>query len=284
MYKKRWFFGLTMPALIVFGLIIFVPTVLGIILSFTDWQIGNKMFEDGWTGFNNYKAAFQDGAFVESIGYTAVFTLVCLVLVNIIGFMFALCLVKAFRGKNFFRGAFFIPNMIGGLVLGYLWKEMFNKLFTDVFNIDSLLLHNRWTAMVAMAMVVAWQMSGYVMIIYIAALQNIDQTLMEASKIEGAGIFRRFRSVTLPGIMPAITVAMFLVLSNSFKLFDQNLSLTNGENGTELLALNTFHSAYNPAIMQTFGIAQAKAVIFTILVSSIALSQVVITKKMEVNA
>lgn len=284
MYKKRWFFAFTLPAIFIFGVVIFLPTLLGIILSFTDWQLGNQMFKDGWVGFANYKTAFNDGTFTASIGYTSLFTLVTVIVVNIIGFGLATLLVKSFKGKNFFRGVFFVPNLIGGLVLGYLWKQIFDMAFTALFKTESMRVASRTSAMFAMAIVVAWQMAGYVMLIYIAALQNIDQSLKEASQIEGASKWKQFTSVILPGVMPAITVALFLVLSNSFKMFDQNLSLTEGDKGTDLLSLNIYFSAYNTSFRHTFGIAQSKAVIFTLLVSALALSQVTITKKMEVNA
>lgn len=283
MYSKKWFFSLIAPALIIFTIVMVIPTLLGIILSFTDWKTGQNLFEGGWIGFVNYKQAFADGRFVTSIWYTTVFTIVCVILVNVIGFSLALLLNKAFRGRNIFRSAFFIPNLIGGLILGYLWRLIFDNIFIQIFGGESIRLSSQFGAMFAIAIVVAWQMSGYVMLIYLAALQNVNKSLLEAAKIEGSGFWKRFLHVTLPAVIPAITVAVFLVLSGSFKLFDQNISLTEGENNSGLLSFNIYSSAFNPSYTQTFGIAQAKAFFFTIMVSAIALVQVYTTKRLEIE-
>ncbi|UVD81901.1 sugar ABC transporter permease [Mycoplasma iguanae] len=283
MYKKRWFFSLVAPSLTVFSIVMLIPTVMGIILSFTDWQKGKELYDNGWVGFANYHKAFQDGVFGTSIWFTFVFSIVCLILVNLIGFTIALMLNKAFYGKNLFRSVFFIPNLIGGLILGYLWQLIFDRVFIEIFGGESLRLKSQMGGMFAMAIVFAWQMSGYVMIIYLAALQSVDKNLSEASKIEGANRFRIFKNVTLPAVMPAITVSVFLVLSGSFKMFDQNLALTDGTNNTGLLSFDIYSTAFNPAYLGTYGIAQSKSFIFTLLVSAIAISQVYISKKFEVQ-
>ncbi|MDQ0513839.1 raffinose/stachyose/melibiose transport system permease protein [Mycoplasmoides fastidiosum] len=283
MYSKKWFLTLVAPSFIVFSIVMLVPTLMGILLSFTDWKQGEDMFASGWIGFANYRAAFNNGGFINAIWYTFVFTIFCVVIINLIGFGLALLLNKAFRGRNLFRSAFFVPNLIGGLILGYLWRLIFDQIFVSIFGGSSLRLESQFGAMIAMALVVSWQSAGYVMIIYIAALQNVNKSLDEASRIEGAGIMRRFYSVTLPAVAPAITVAVFLVLSGSFKLFDQNLALTEGANNSGLLAYDIYGTAFIPSYTQTYGVAQAKSVIFTILVSMIALMQVYFSKKMEVQ-
>ena len=289
MYSRKWFWFLISPALLIFTLIIVLPTFLGILLSFTNWKAGEAMFQGGWIGFSNYSQSFKNGSFVSSIGYTSVFTLLSLLLVNIVGFLFALLLTQSFKGRNFFRGVFFLPNLIGGLVLGYLWKQIFNLVFTRLLDIPSMITgeSSRWVALFAMTIVITWQMSGYIMVIYVAALQNIPKHLKEVSEIEGASIWKKFTNVTLPSIMPAVTVSLFLVLSNSFKMFDLNLSLLDGwGHDRNLLALDIYKTAFSqdPLFRQTFGIAQAKSVIFTMLVSTISISQVVLTRRFEVDS
>ncbi|WP_245578676.1 carbohydrate ABC transporter permease [Mycoplasmopsis cricetuli] len=273
---------MVLPAVIIFSIVLVIPIILGILLSFTDWISGQLIFEGKWIGFNNYQIALKDSRFIGSIWYTFVFSITCLILVNLFGFSFAYILNKKIKGKNFFRGVFFIPNMIGGLILGYLWRLMFDKVLDSIFG-HSLRFGNRWEAMLAMAIVFTWQMAGYVMVVYIAALQNINKSVQEAAKIEGAGLVKSFFNVTLPSIMPAITIVLFLIISRSFQMFDQNLALTNGDNNTSLIAFDIYSAAYNSSYGQTLGIAQAKSFIFVIVVSAIAISQVYITKKFEVQ-
>lgn len=284
MYKKSWFWVLVLPALALFLIVIVIPSLTGAYLSFTNWRSGNP--NNPWVGLDNYKVAIDNGNFTSSISYTLVFTIVSVIFVNLIGFIFAYLLTMPFKGKNFFRGVFFLPNLIGGLVLGYLWQQLFDYLLPHMFGGESLRIKNRWTAMIAMSMVLTWQMSGYVMVIYVAALQNVSKVLKEVAAIEGSSLLRKFFSVTLPAVMPAITVSLFLTLSNSFKMFDLNLSLTDGfGNNRDLLAKDIYETAFgSPLKRQTFGIAQSKAVIFTLLVSSIAITQVVISKRFEVDS
>ncbi|WP_033161314.1 carbohydrate ABC transporter permease [[Mycoplasma] collis] len=283
MYSKKYFLIMVLPALIIFTIVLIVPITLGFLLSFTNWFKEQLIFEGKWIGFNNYKIAVTDPQFIDSIWYTAAFSFLCLIFVNLFGFTFAYALSKKIYAKNIFRGIFFLPNMVGGLILGYLWQIIFDNVLNQIFG-HSLRFGNRWEAMVAMAIVFTWQMAGYVMIIYIAALQNINKSLSEAAKIEGSGVFRHFFSVVLPSIMPAITVVLFLIISRSFQMFDQNLALTNGDNNTSLLAFNIYSSAYVQAYKQNFGIAQAKSFIFVILVAGISLTQVYISKKFEVQS
>ncbi|VEU59281.1 carbohydrate ABC transporter permease [Mesomycoplasma neurolyticum] len=271
-----------LPAIVIFTIVLIVPITLGFLLSFTNWFKEQLMFEGKWIGFNNYKIALTDQKFISSIWYTAGFSVLCLIFVNLFGFGFAYALNKKIHGKNIFRGIFFLPNMVGGLILGYLWQIIFDRVLNEIFG-HSLRFGTRLEAMFAMAIVFTWQMAGYVMIIYIAALQNINKFLSEAARIEGCGPFKHFFSVVLPAIMPAITVVLFLIISRSFQMFDQNLALTNGDRDTGLLAYNIYASAYVQAYKQNFGIAQAKSFIFVILVAIISVSQVYISKKFEVQ-
>ncbi|MGY6172370.1 carbohydrate ABC transporter permease [Candidatus Mycoplasma pogonae] len=284
MYNKKWFFILLLPSLFVFTVVLLVPSILGIVLSFTDWKTGEEMFSSGWIGFWNYKAAFENGSFGESIGYTAVFGILSVIFVNVIGFGLAFALSRAFRGRNLFRSVFFIPNLIGGLILGYLWRLMFDEVFKAIFGGETLRLSGRWEAMLAMAIVFAWQMAGYVMLIYLAALQNVNKSLLEAAKIEGASKWRILRSVIIPSVMPAITISVFLSISGAFKMFDQNLALTDGHNNSKLISFDIYDAAFNPSLLQTLGIAQAKSFIFTILVAAIGITQVYIAKRFEVKS
>ena len=279
MVNKKTFLYFILPALAAFIIIILVPTLMGFHSSFKDWK-GGSSASAKYNGFENYSNAFHSDAFKKALWYTAIYAILSLVLVNVIGFGLAKLLTISFRGVTFFRAGFYLPNLIGGLVLGFIWQFIFGHVFQAMGFQD--LLTSRWKSMLGFVVVTSWQFSGYVMVIYIAALQNVPKDLIEAAKINGAKTFKVFRTVTLPQIMPAITVAVFIVLTNSFKQFDVNLSLTNGGNDTTMVALDIYRTAYGNA--SDLGLAQAKAIIFTVIISSIALTQVVLSKRMEIEA
>lgn len=278
--KKFWIFALPTMAAFTIGFI--VPFVYGIFLSFckfstvTDWK---------WVGFKNYTRIFVvngtvDTTFIHSIWYTALFTVVSVLIINIVSFAIAMALTKGIRGTNIFRTVFFLPNLIGGIVLSYVWLMIFNAILQ---NYSKTIISSEWSAFWGLIIVVCWQQIGYMMIIYIAGIQNIPGELIEAAKIDGASSWQLIRHVTLPMLMPTITICTFLTLTNGFKLFDQNLALTGGNPGklSQLLALNIYDTMYGTTGWQ--GVGQAKAVIFFILVALIALVQNKITTSKEVQ-
>ncbi|VEU59579.1 carbohydrate ABC transporter permease [Mesomycoplasma neurolyticum] len=284
MYSKKYFILLISPTLIIFTIVLIVPIILGILLSFTNWNQSQLMFDGEWIGFKNYKIALNDSRFINSIWYTTAFSLLSLIMVNILGFAFAYILNKKIFAKNLFRGIFFVPNMIGGLVLGYLWQLIFDRAIFSIFGSSPISsIASRWQALFAMSIIFTWQMAGYVMIIYLAALQNINKSLMEVAKIEGCKPVRRFFMVILPVILPAITIALFLVLNRSFKTFNINFALLGGREGTSLVSYDIYASAFVPSYNQTSAVAQAKSFIFLILVAFISVFQVYISKKFEVQ-
>ncbi|QZE12121.1 carbohydrate ABC transporter permease [Mycoplasma sp. Ms02] len=290
MYKKRYFFSLVLPALIIFAFVVAIPTILGFSYAFTDWDggVGKAL---NFVGFKNFGKIFEQSAtgrqpLTSTIVYTLVFSMASLVTINLFGFGLAYILNQKFiKGRNILRGAFFLPNLLSGLVLGYLWQKIFDygitSLFPDFLNGESIRTAGRWWGLFAMVIVYTWQMAGYVMVIYIAALQNVNKTLVEAAKIEGASRFKIFRSVILPSIVPAITISFFLVISGSFKMFDLNFAIAEDRAGFSFLAVDIYKTA---SVDRAYGLAQAKSVIFVILVSLISVTQVYITKKYEVKA
>ena len=221
-----------------------------------------------------------DTTFIHSIWYTALFTVVSVLIINIVSFAIAMALTKGIRGTNLFRTVFFLPNLIGGIVLSYVWLMIFNSILQ---NYSKTIVSSEWSAFWGLIAVVCWQQIGYMMIIYIAGIQNIPGELIEAAKIDGANRWQLLKSVILPMLMPTITICTFLTLTNGFKLFDQNLALTGGNPGkmSELLALNIYNTMYGTTGWQ--GVGQAKAVIFFIIVAIIALAQNKITTSKEVQ-
>lgn len=279
------YWGFVGPSLFAFSLVIIIPLILGIYYSFTDWNGISSTIN--WVGFENYIEAFSDTGFKQSFIFTAKFTVVAVLVINAIGFSLALLVTRESRISNLLRTIFFMPNLIGGLILGFIWQFIFVNVFNglgDVLGQTWLMgwLSNETTGFWGMVIIVAWQMAGYVMVIYVAGLQNVPPELNEAAKIDGANVLQRVRLITFPMIRPAFTVSLFLTLSNSFKLFDQNLALTNGGpgNATQMLALNIYQTAFS---YNKMSLAQAKAVIFFVLVAIITLVQVYVTKKGEVE-
>ncbi len=277
---KRWFPVFLLPTLLAFLIGFVIPFFMGLYLSFCQYStVENPTF----VGFANYLRVFTaDSQFWYSFGFTALFTLVSVLLVNVIAFAVALGLTRGIRGTNFFRTVFFMPNLIGGIVLGYIWKMILNYgVLIPLFGKD--LSYSTAYGFWGLVLVVAWQQIGYMMIIYISGLQSVPEELTEAAKIDGAGRWQTLRSVTLPMVMPSITICTFLTLTNSFKLFDQNLALTDGKpfRTTEMLAM-TIRNTYGTT-PKTHGTAQAMAVVFFLLVAAIALLQLRATREKEVQ-
>jgi len=288
--RRSWaIFMLPTAAAFVIGFV--WPFVQGIYLSFCSFITTG---DARWIGFGNYISAFRDRGFVYSFWYTALFALVSLVIINLLAFAVAYVLTQGIKGANLFRTVFFMPNLIGGIVLGYIWSILFDGVLRW-YN-TSILLETRY-GFWGLVILMCWQQVGYMMIIYIAGLQAVPEDMLEAARIDGAGSWQTLRRVTIPNLMPSITICTFLTLTNGFKLFDQNLALTGGapfrfETGadgtlstiktTEMLALNIYNTFYGQGSAAR-GTAQAKAVLFFILVATISIAQLRATRSKEVQ-
>ena len=275
---KKYFPVFLLPTVIAFCIAFIIPFVTGLYLSFCDFTtVSNAKF----VGFANYIKAFSSSQrFGQAFGFTTLFTIISIITVNIIAFTLAYLLTRKIKGTNFFRTVFFMPNLIGGIVLGYTWQSMINSILAKY---GTTLVADAKYGFIGLIILMNWQMIGYMMIIYIAGLQHVPTELIEASKIDGATKWQTLRHVTIPMVMPSITICLFLTLSNSFKLYDQNLALTSGApmHKTEMLALNIVNSFYGRSNFE--GVGQAKAVMFFIIVACIALSQLYYTRKREVE-
>ena len=252
---------------------------MGVYLSFCKFT---TVTDAKFIGFSNYLKIFTDASFVHALWYTALFTVVTVVLINVLAFAVALLLTKGFRGTNIFRTVFFMPNLIGGIILGYIWQLLLNGV---LLYMNRTLTYSSVYGFWGLVILMCWQQIGYMMIIYIAGLQNVPGDLLEAAAIDGATGAQALFRVKLPMVMPSITICTFLTLTNSFKLFDQNLSLTGGEpaKASQMLALNIYDTFYQRSGAQWKGIGQAKAVVFFLLVIVIALIQLYFTRRKEVQ-
>ncbi|MCR4580259.1 MAG: sugar ABC transporter permease [Treponema sp.] len=276
---KKYFPVFVLPTLIAFTVFFIVPFGMGIFLSFTKFKvITNVQF----VGFKNYIKAFTlNNEFLHALGFTSLFTIVSIITVNILAFSLALLLTNGIKGTNFFRSVFFMPNLIGGIVLGYIWNLLINGVLLHFFGED--ITFNAKYGFWGLVILTNWQLIGYMMVIYIAGLQNIPSDILEAASIDGASPLRTLFKIKIPMVMPSITICMFLTLTNSFKMFDQNLALTNGAPGTdtEMLALNIYKTFYGRSGFQ--GVGQAKAVIFFLIVALIAFIQLKLTNRKEIE-
>ena len=275
---KKYFPVFTGPTLIAFTIAFLAPLFIGLWLSFNSFT---TISDAEWVGFENYKQVFAGGqGFTSALIFTALVSIVSIITVNIGAFTLAYLLTRKLAGTNFFRTIFFMPNLIGGIVLGYTWQVMLNAILTKW---ETTLLVDWRFGFVGMVMLINWQLMGYMMIIYIAGLQNVPPELNEAALIDGANKWQSLRNVTLPMIAPSITICLFLTLSNTFKIYDQNLALTNGAplDQTEMAALNIVNTMYNRFGEE--GIGQAKAVVFSLIVGVIAFIQLRATRAKEVE-
>lgn len=277
---KRWSPLFVLPTLLAFTIGFIIPFFEGLYLSFCQFTtVKNAKF----TGFGNYKKIFSDLTFLSSFKFTVLFAVASIVLINVIAFALALLLTRKLKGTNIFRTIFFMPNLIGGIVLGYIWQILINCVLSIVG--QPLLALNSSAGYWGLIILMCWQQIGYMMIIYIAGLQNVSDDLLEAAQIDGATPWQTLWKVKLPMVMPSITICVFLTLTNSFKLFDQNLALTGGDPNhmTEMLALNIYQTFYARAGAQWKGLGQAKAVLFCLLVIVISVLQLRATRKREVQ-
>lgn len=274
---KKYFVVFALPTLIAFTIGFIIPFIMGIYLSFCNFTTIN---DAKFIGISNYVRVFSDGTFVHALWYTALFTIVSVLTINVIAFAIAMLLTKGIRGTNVFRTVFFMPNLIGGIVLGYIWQLILNGI---LLYFERTLTYSEMYGFWGLIILMNWQQIGYMMIIYIAGIQNIPGDLIEAAKIDGATDRQVLTKVTIPMVMPSITICTFLTLTNSFKLFDQNLALTAGapSDKSEMLALNIYSTFYGRNGWE--GVGQAKAVIFFILVALIAIIQLGLTRQKEVQ-
>ncbi|HJC14872.1 MAG TPA: sugar ABC transporter permease [Candidatus Fusicatenibacter intestinigallinarum] len=274
---RRYMPIFVLPTFFAFILGFIIPFLMGIWLSFCDFT---TVTDAKFVGISNYIEAFKDTVFQHSFWYTLLFAVVSLIVINIFAFALALALTQKMRGTNIFRTIFFMPNLIGGIVLGYIWQLIFNGILSHY---QTALGLNEWYGFWGMIILVSWQQIGYMMIIYIAGLQSIPEDVMEAAQIDGASGIQRLFRVTIPMMMPSITICMFLSITNGFKLFDQNLSLTAGEPSkmSEMMALNIFNTFYGRTGWE--GVGQAKAVIFFVIVVAIGMIQLRATRSREVQ-
>ena len=277
---KRWFPIFVAPTLAAFCVGFIWPFIHGLYLSFCQFTtVNNAKF----VGADNYVRALTDTSFIDSFWFTVAFVIVATLIINVTAFAIALALTKELKGTNIFRTVFFMPNLIGGIVLGYIWQTLFNAVLIKMG--EPLLALNTQAGYWGLIILLCWQQIGYMMIIYVAGLQNVPPDLMEAASIDGASSWQTLWKVKLPMVMPSITICLFLTITNAFKLFDQNLSLTAGDpaHTTEMMALNIYYTFYARAGAAWKGIGQAKAVIFFILVVIIGLTQLRATRSKEVQ-
>lgn len=277
---KRYAPIFVLPTFLAFVIGFIIPFVQGVYLSFCKFTTVENA---KWVGISNYVAAIKDSSFLHSFKFSVSFSVVSIIAINVLAFGLALLLTQKLKGTNIFRTVFFMPNLIGGIVLGYIWQILINCVLS--LTAQPLLALNKTAGYWGMIILMCWQQIGYMMIIYIAGLQNVPDDLIEAAKIDGAGKWDTLWRIRIPMVMSSITICVFLTLTNSFKLFDQNLALTGGEpkHLTEMLALNIYQTFYARSGMQWKGYGQAKAVIFCILVIIISMIQLRATRSKEVQ-
>jgi raffinose/stachyose/melibiose transport system permease protein len=275
---RKYYAFFTLPTLIAFAISFLIPFLLGIYLSFTKFT---TVTNSQWVGVTNYVRAFADDRdFINATIFTVTFAVVSVVLINVLAFSLALVLTRKIRGTNVFRTIFFMPNLIGGIVLGYIWQLIINGILIN-FGVD--ITYSADYGFWGLVVLLNWQMAGYMMVIYIAAIQSIPPELVEAAEIDGANSRQILSNITIPLVMPAVTICTFLTVSNSFKLFDQNLALTAGAPGKQsaMLALDIFNTFYGRNGYE--GVGQAKAVMFFLFVAIVVLLQLRFSRSREVE-
>ena len=284
-----------LPTLIAFLMVIIIPFIFGIYYSFTDWQGTGAVTQV--VGFENYKGIFQEPGFLHSFLVTLLFTVLNIVTVNVVAFAISLLVTSEIRGRNIYRAGFFVPNLIGGIVLGLVWQFIFSNILPSVGQalglqtLSKSLISNKDTVMITLVTVNTWQYAGYIMLIYVAAIQGISKSVMEAAEVDGARYWTRVTKIQIPLMANAFTISLFLTLTNSFKMYDVNVALTNGGpvalfmkkpvQASELLALNIYNTAFKYNNMAQ---GQAKAVIFFIVLTIFSVIQVTWNKSKEVEA
>lgn len=286
-HKVKDFTIFALPGMFCFFAVVILPFIYGIYLTMTDWNGVSSV--KNFVGLTNYAGVFRDGAFWTSMLLTLKYVVCVVVLVNVIAFLLAYLLTRGIKGQNFFRTGFFTPNLIGGIVLGYIWQFVFSRVFVgignstgwDIFKVSW--LSDPTKAFAALVMVSVWQLSGYMILIYVAGFTGLSEDVLEAASIDGASGFVRMKNIIVPLMMPSVTICLFLTLSRAFMVYDVNLSLTAGEpyGTTEMVAMHVYEQAFTS---RQYGIGQAEALILFIIVACISGLQVYLTKKKEVEA
>ncbi|MGF3067014.1 carbohydrate ABC transporter permease [Facklamia sp. P12934] len=294
--QRRNFIFLVAPAFIALTLVIFIPFVMGIYYSFTNWGGIIKPVAD-FIGLGNYKESFADSRFRYSLMVTFIFAFFNIIIINLVAFTLAMIVSSQVKGRDIYRAGFFVPNLIGGIVLGYIWQFIYNNVFPQVgellafdWLVENLFLGSPRLAVSALVLTSTWQYAGYIMMIYYAGLQNVPRSLYESASLDGANWWGKLRHITLPMIMPSFTVSLFLTINNSFKIFDVNYSLTGGGpsmmwnseaiKSTEFITMNIYNTA---SVENNLAYGQARAVILFVILVIISLSQTYITKRQEVE-
>lgn len=275
---KKYFLLFVFPTLAVFSAAFLIPFFMGLYLSFTKFT---TVSDAKFAGLANYIEAFSNQDFLNALKFTSAFTIISVITINVAAFFLALALTKGIKGQNLFRTVIFMPNLIGGIVLGYIWQLILNgALLPFGYTLTTKSVFGFWGLVILMN----WQMAGYMMVIYIAGLQNIPSQTLEAAKIDGATPWQTLKSVILPMVMPSVTICLFLTLANSFRLFDQNLALTAGApmKQTQMLALDIYNTFYGTVGSE--GVGQAKAVLFSVILSAIGFLQLYFTRKKEIES
>ncbi len=283
---KAWYALFVLPLVFVFTTVVIIPFFIGIGYSFISWD-GMPLNKKTFVGFSNYIQLFSDKNFISSAGHTLLFTVAAVLIINILGLAFALLVTGKLKVRNIARTMLFMPYLIGGLILGYIWQFIFTDVFksigetTGLTNIFFSWLLDPKFSLFALIIVATWQMAGYIMIIYITGIQGIPEDVVEAAQVDGANFWQTFLRIKFPLIMPSFTICLFMTLSNCFKIYDVNVSLTKGgpNRATEMLAMNIYNEIFS---LNHYGYGQAKAIIFFVVVAVITLIQVSITKKKEV--
>lgn len=294
-YRKKFGF-MVLPSIVLFLLVIIIPFIEGVVYSFTDWRGAYFMGGEHWwnaiVGLKNYSNIFQSKDFLTALGYTACYAVIAVIAQNVFSLALALLIKRITKGKGLFRTVLFLPYVLGMLAMGYIWRFIFENVFSQIlFGADGVMhiellnnmLQDQWKALIAYMIVGVWQVAGYYLIIYLNGLNNISEDLYEAARIDGAGRWYQFRKITLPLLMPSFTIVLFMSLANSFKMLDLNVSLTEGNFGTTMISymiLRTVRESSPPA----YGTAQAQAVIFFVIIAAISIAQVTFTKKREVDS
>jgi raffinose/stachyose/melibiose transport system permease protein len=286
MKRPAWVFWVFLaPALLAFTLVQIIPALRGFYFSVTDWDgVSSRL---SFAGLANYAGLVRDQQFLRSFAFTSLFTFSAVITINLAGFLLALLVTQKFRAATILRSVFFMPNLIGGILLGFAWQFIFVQVFDSLSKKFGILwmagwLSNQVTGFLGLLIVITWQLSGYMMIIYIAQLQNIPDSLLEAAEVDGANPPQKLRHIILPLMAPAFTIGLFLSISHAFKLYDMNVALTNGgpSDSTQMLSLNIYQTAF---IEGRFGLAQSKAVMFLIVITVVSLIQLKISKSREIE-
>lgn len=276
---RKWWALFALPTFAAFIIGFVVPFIMGVYLSFCKFT---TVTDAEFVGLKNYTRALQDKEFLHALGFSTLLTIVTTIVINVVAFFIAYMLTKAIKGSNIFRSVFFMPNLIGGIILGYIWMLLLNGILAHwARSLTYSATYGFW----GLVVLVCWQQIGYMMIIYVAGLQSVPGDLIEAAKIDGANDREILFKIKIPMVMPSVTICTFLTLTNSFKLFDQNVALTAGEpaNASEMLALNIYNTFYGRSGAQWKGIGQAKAAVFFLIVVIISLIQLKFTRSKEVQ-